>query len=168
MPRPFGRSLRNWHPISKLTAALGLAAVGLLWWTDDRQAGGTTAATRPATVHEAKAPDLPPPVTRTLPDLASFHAMVERPLFTVGRRTRSPDSTSLAAESAAPPAAPPALRFVGSIEQDGAVHAVIEISGSRLSLGVGQAIDDWHVLEIDHHRLLLGIADQRREFVIFN
>ena len=156
--------LHAWHPLSKVTIALGVVAAAVLWWTDDPKVSadiGTAAASvRAATPNEGGTAADRPLELRVVHPLESFHAMVERPLFNTGRRPKEPPPLPVAI---VPIAELPPLRFVGSIERNGLLRALISDGTAVRSFSIGEAIDGWRVLEIDHRRLLLGSADDRLE-----
>lgn len=174
--------MRTWHPISKLTIGLGVAGLGLLWWTEDRvatsgedQAFAAVSANRlapeslPGNAEPARDQGLR---DRLLPPVERFSAMVERPLFMADRRPLEAPMTMAAAPVAdwqpEPAAGPgrPSVRFIGSIEEDGAVRALVGDGFSVRGLSVGQEIEGWTVIAIDARRLILGFDEERLELTI--
>jgi hypothetical protein len=98
--------------------------------------------------------------------------MVQRPLFAPDRR---PAPAEIPVADAVPsdwaPAettelSAPEVRFIGSIEENGAVRALVSDGASVQGLEIGQSIDGWTVVAIAPRRLTLAVADQNLELTI--
>lgn len=173
--------MRNWHPLSKLSVVVGLAGLGLLWLTDYEVASGTDrAAAVPVAALDPASADLDTVRAvrraatrdRTLPPVEAFAAMVERPLFASDRRPIDP-SLEMAAlpppEWEPMPAAgpqPPAFRFIGSVEENGTVRAIVSDGIQVRGLTSGERLEGWSVVAIETRRLVLGFGDERLELTI--
>jgi hypothetical protein len=180
--------VRSWHPLSKIVIVLGIAGVAVAWLTDgDGPVESSPVPTRTAAAQGTGdgaaqgngielAPDggaAPRPlVARTLPAEASLAAMVERPLFAPDRRPYDPEVEVAMlpppepAEVTADAPAPPAVRFIGSIVEDGGVRALVGDGFNVQSVTMGEEIEGWSVLEIEARRLILGFDDARLELTI--
>lgn len=180
--------MRSWHPLSKIVIVLGVAGVAVAWLTEgDGPAESSPVPTRTAAAQGTGegaaagrgievAPDgsaEPRPLfARSLPAEASLTAMVERPLFAPDRRPYDP-TVEVAmlpppepVEMTADAPAPPAVRFIGSIVEDGGVRALVGDGFNVQSVTMGEAIEGWSVLEIEARRLILGFDDARLELTI--
>lgn len=172
--------VRNWHPLSKLSIMLGIVGLGALWLTDQEVASGTDRvaavpnALEPASTASGlvRSPVAASPRGRSLPPVDAFGAMVERPLFASDRRPFDP--TVAAAEAppiewepmpAAGPSAP-AFRFIGSIDENGVVRALVSDGVVVQSLTNGQEIDGWTVIAIESRRLVLAHDHEQLELTI--
>jgi hypothetical protein len=90
------------------------------------------------------------PTLAALPPLASFAAIVERPLFSPSRRPAAN------APAAAAPAAESRYRLVGIVASGTKKTAFIADNGRRAQIGVGDAFDGWTVKEIGQDRITLA------------
>ena len=180
--------MRSWHPLSKLTIGLGLAGLVLVWWLDQGPPVETRAASAvpfsvngvaPEALAATRAPASVPPTlgmadrgTRPLPPVVAFDSMVDRPLFAPGRRPLDQEqevaSLELSEWPVAPAAGPtyPTVSFIGSIEENGRVRALLGDGFNVRGVAVGQVVDGWTVLDIEARRLVLGLADERLELTI--
>lgn len=187
--------MRNWHPISKLVTGLGLLGLVVVWWTDQGGTGepsaiaGNAAQAQAGAAPSAETPSANPPPTgdalvstpeaqlvgRVLPPAATLEAMVARPLFAPDRRPFDPgvEVTALAPEiwtaEPGPEAGPahPAVRFIGSIEEEAQLRALISDGFNVRAIAEGEEIDGWVVVGIEPRRLTLGLDDERVELTIF-
>jgi hypothetical protein len=184
--------VRNWHPLSKLAIGLGLLGLGVVWWTDQGGTGEVSAvagrvaqAEGVASPSPAPAPtggDLAAPSTaspeeplvgRVLPPAATLEAMVARPLFAPDRRPHDPEIqlSALPLEEWAPEPeggpAHPAVRFIGSIEEEARLRALVSDGFNVRAIAEGEEIDGWVVVGIEARRLTLGLDEQRLELTIF-
>jgi hypothetical protein len=180
--------VRSWHPLSKIVILLGLAGVAVAWLTDGEgpvevspaatrtaaaQGAGDGAAASGGTVASSDGEaDIPPLVARSLPTEASLAAMVERPLFAPDRRPFDP-GTELAmvpppepVEATVDAPTPPAVRFIGSIVEDGAVRGLVGDGFNVRSVTIGEEIEGWSVLDIEARRIILGFDEARLEMTI--
>lgn len=188
--------MRNWHPLSKLTIAIGLCGLVSVWWFDRgspgearvaaaltsstdpaasaRSSPGQAAQPSPSTFAEADADLDPNPDLerggRTLPPVGAFESMVDRPLFAPARRpidlqAATHDPAPREPEPAAGPAHP-AVDFIGSIEENGRVRALLGDGVNVRGVALGDTIDGWTVLDIDTRRLTLGFRDEVLELSI--
>jgi hypothetical protein len=68
----------------------------------------------------------------------------------------------------APEAGPsaPAFRFIGSIEENGSIRALVSDGYAVRALGGGEEVDGWTVVAIDGRRLVLAHGDERLELTI--
>jgi len=172
--------VQNWHPVTKIAASFGLLGLVIAWWTSDSPPGENVVAavraeSEPAAATEAI--DVPaalsaPLVDRALPAIDAFDTMVARPLFAPDRR---PAEAELSLASAPMPMAEPAptgevpapdIRFIGSVQDDGAIRALVSDGASVRGLKLGQLVDGWKVVEIEPRRLRLGLADRNVELTI--
>lgn len=174
--------MQAWHPITKLVAVLGGLALAWLWWTgDDIQTGmasddpaGTVpvAHAEPVSVPEVRPVPDGALFARALPSIEAFNGMLERPLFSPTRRPAllEPEPAVMGVPSAPiEPAAgprPPYIRFIGSVEEAGAVRAFVGDGLSVRALATGDEIEGWQVVSIEPRRLVLGLDDERFELKI--
>lgn len=182
--------MRSWHPISKLAIAIGLGGLALVWWldqgspTDARSAAAASSATAgPAPTATAPATQPRPTVApngmadlardmRSLPPVDAFASMVERPLFAPARRpVDEPFEMSefeIVRWTVEPSAAPPypTVSFVGSIEENGRVRALLGNGSNVRGVAVGELVDGWTVLGIEPRRLTLGHDGEILELTI--
>lgn len=180
--RPIKAAVQPWHPLTKLVAVLGGLALAWLWWTGDEiQTGmasddpaGTVPVARaePVILAEVRAAQDGALFARALPSIEAFNGMLERPLFSSTRRPPV-HASELApmGEPAAPiePAAgpqPPGIRFIGSVEEKGAVRAFVGDGLDVRALAAGDEIEGWRVVSIEPRRLVLGLDDERYELKI--
>jgi hypothetical protein len=180
--------VRSWHPLSKIVIVLGVAGVAVAWLTDGEvpvesspvptrtaaaqgtDDGAAAGSAIEVTPDGGAAPQ--PLVARVLPAEATLSAMVERPLFAPDRRPYdpavevamlpSPEPVEVTADAPAPPA----VRFIGSIVEDGSVRALVGDGFNVQSVTLGEEIEGWSVLEIEARRLILGFDDARLELTI--
>ena len=180
--------MRSWHPLSKLIVFAGLGTLALVLWLDhDKPTDARAAAALPpTTVAEAAAPatrvnPTPAPTgaseshseTRPLLPVDAFASMVDRPLFAPARRPIDPpielaelDAVQWTMEPAAPPLYP-SVGFVGSIEENGRLRALLGDGFEVRSVSIGEMIEGWTVLAIDARRLTLGYHNEILELTIF-
>ena len=165
-----------WHPVTKALVGVVIVVVPYLAWTSLGEAPAAVAATaQRVTAPEAanvvaQANSLEARVLRQLPPLEQFTTMVDRPLFSPTRR--SPDrATNLIAISDMPKemadqasaASAPAVRFVGTIGQDGGMTALIlhDESPAVSRLVVGDEVEGWRVIEVMACELVLEQEAER-------
>lgn len=180
--------MRSWHPLSKLTVVVGLGALALVWWLDHGAPGDTRSAAALPSATEASptaTPAAPPeatpapsgaapfhPEARALPPADAFASMVERPLFAPARRPidQAIEVTDLEVVqwTLEPAAAPPypSVDFVGSIEENGRVRALLGDGFNVRGVAVGEAVEGWTVLAIEARRLTLGYHGETLELTI--
>ena len=176
--------MRSWHPISKLTIAIGVGGLALVWWLDQgsptdarRAAAAGPAASAPASpARPAAAPNTVADLDRdirSLPPVDAFASMLERPLFAPARRpVDQPFEMSefeIVQWTVEPSAAPPypSVSFVGSIEENGRVRALLGNGSNVRGVAVGELVDGWTVLGIEPRRLMLGHDGEILELTIF-
>lgn len=158
---------------------LGLAGLVAFWWLDDAGRGeasvvSAAAVARPAAAFaSATVPQRDVAIVeRVVPPLDAFAAMVERPLFMPNRQPYvSGDDFSEMQTSAwqpAPASGPPAptFRFIGSVEENGALRAFVGDEIGVRGLSIGEEVDGWEVLDIEVRRLVIGAEGERLEFTI--
>lgn len=180
--------VRNWHPLSKLTIVIGLGALVVVWWLDQGWPGDArVAATVPSSALESRPAVLaafparvPGPIrsadpdqgSRALPPVDAFASMVDRPLFAPARRPIDPEievaELELSPWTVEPAAAPvyPAVSFIGSIEENGRVRALLGDGANVRGVALGDTVDGWTVLDIDARRLKLGAEGEILELTI--
>ena len=179
--------MRSWHPLSKLTIVIGLAGLGVVWWLDQGWPGDARVAVAvassadgtPPAVFTAGRERLPagaaPPAqgSRALPPVDAFASMVDRPLFSPARRPLEPvDDTPIELEPepwiVEPEAGPhyPEVSFIGSIEENGRVRALLGDGTNVRGVALGDMVDGWTVLDIDPRRLKLGAEGEILELTI--
>ena len=61
---------------------------------------------------------------------------------------------------------PPDIDFIGSIEDNGAVRALVSDGANVQALKLGQIIDGWEVVVIEPRRLKLVLSDHYLELTI--
>jgi hypothetical protein len=182
--------VRNWHPISKLAILLGLAGIVVVWWTDRSGTGEPGAVSGRSAQAEAVAPSslratgtvdarplamtaaaALPLASRVLPPEATIEAMVTRPLFAPDRRPYDPEVqlVALPVQEATPESGPnrPVVRFIGSIEEEGRLRAVVSDGFNVRAIAAGDEVDGWMVLDVEPRRLTLGLDDEHFELTIF-
>jgi hypothetical protein len=163
-------ALTSWHPATKALVGVAIVALPYLAWTSLGEAPAAIALvqrTEPAATVVTQAPAQPIEVTalRQLPPLDRFTTMVERPLFSPTRRpvlvTIEPAAAAEAEieedVAAEPVDGAPAVRFVGTIGQDGAMTALVlrEADPTVAKLVVGDEIDGWRVTDITASQLVM-------------
>jgi len=180
--------VRSWHPLSKLTVVVGIGALALVWWLDHGLPGDTRSAAALPSATESSATAAPvatpkptsaqtgaaeyPPETRPLPPADAFASMVERPLFAPARRPIDQAIEVADLEvvqwTLEPAAAPPypSVDFVGSIEENGRVRALLGDGFNVRGVAVGEAVEGWTVLAIEARRLTLGYHGETLELTI--
>ena len=182
--RPSKVPVRNWHPLSKLTIVIGLGALVVVWWLDHGWPGDARVAVAvPSSAHEATPAVLsagPVPASsgnrdlgsRALPPVDAFASMIDRPLFAPARRPIDPEievaELELSPWTVEPAAAPvyPAVSFIGSIEENGRVRALLGDGANVRGVALGDTVDGWTVLDIDARRLKLGAEGEILELTI--
>ncbi len=101
-----------------------------------------------------------------------YRAIVERPLFRPGRR---PEPAPLVEAAAAPfdPAPEPAtvypeLEFLGTVERNGRIIALVALPGRAepLRLTVGSDIEGWRVTRVEPTRLVIESETAYEEYTI--
>jgi hypothetical protein len=171
----------KWHPATKLLLLAAVLAVPYLLWTRDEDAPPAVAAgaARPAAEEAPEAgtgaPGEAPADPFVLPPLERFTAVVERPLFSPTRRLPAPtaqvmaEAPALAPEPVVAGPAEPALRFFGTVRENGAAAALVTYPATTevARLAPGDMVGEWRVVAVDRNRLVLGLGDERRSFEIF-
>jgi hypothetical protein len=178
--------VRNWHPLSKLTIVIGLGVLAVVWWLDQgwpgetRVAEAVTSSASEATPAVLVAGPAPAPASsadpdqsrRALPPVDAFVSMVDRPLFAPARRPIDPDfevaDLELSPWTVEPAAAPvyPDVSFIGSIEENGRVRALLGDGGNVRGVALGDTVDGWTVFDIDARRLKLSLNGEILELTI--
>ena len=178
--------MRNWHPLSKLTIVIGLGALTVVWWLEQGWPGDARVAEAvPSSANHAKPAVLPAgpvPVpassadrdldSRPLPPVDAFASMVDRPLFAPARRPVDPEievaELDLTPWTVEPAAAPvyPAVSFIGSIEENGRVRALLGDGANVRGVALGDTVDGWTVDDIDARRLKLSLNGEILELTI--
>jgi hypothetical protein len=178
MIRPFntGRdsALQSWHPATKLLVVVAVLAIPYLAWTSLGEAPAAVTVSQRSAVparDPAMSPaELPGELTLArLPPIDSFTAIVERPLFSPSRRPPLPIAAPVEeAEPAEPEPLPeatsaPAMRFVGTIGQGGAMTALIVREGHDVvdKLRVGDEVDGWRVSRVTASQLVIEHEAER-------
>ena len=159
-------SMRSWHWTSKVFVLIGvayivycyIADVQILWEKDTEQklveTFGLVKEYPPRFVQRSG--DV---VTRTLPPVEYFSAMLERPLFSPQRRMNK--NSEINDEPILPePPAFPLVRFVGTIEKGDNIQALIHGPDSVGLLSRGDEINGWRVSSIERRRLVLRLAEE--------
>ena len=181
--------MRNWHPVSKLAIFFGVAGLLVVWWVDRSGTAESGAVTGRSAQAEAVAPASlrapggvdaalvtpaaveRPLASRVLPPEATFEAMVTRPLFAPDRRPYDPEVqlVALPVQEATPDSGPdrPVVRFIGSIEEEGRLRAVVSDGFNVRAIAAGDEVDGWMVLDVEPRRLTLGLDDEHFELTIF-
>lgn len=95
----------------------------------------------------------PASVLATLPPIASYAAIVERPLFAPSRRP----PPGIAAATGAP--AESRYRLVGIVANGARRKAFVADGARRIEIGEGDMLDGWTVKQIGSDRILLSSAD---------
>lgn len=172
--------MQSWHPITKIAASLGLLGLVITWWTSDSPPSENVVAAvraQPAPPEAPAAIDVQPTFgvplgDRALPPLSAFETMVSRPLFMPDRRPAEVE-LSLAATPMPPMESapsddvfPPDIDFIGSIEDNGIVRALISNGADVQALELGQIIEGWEVAVIEPRRLRLVLSDHYLELTI--
>lgn len=158
----------------------GLAVIVLLL-TGESEPGSSAIAALPqserARIAEIVEPLRDIRIATPLPQKQDLAVMVERPLFAATRRPiaiEQPDDQNVVweVEPAAPAVviAEPEMAFVGSLVRDDTVLALVTRGyyGDVESIGVGEEIDGWRVLDIGDRTISLGLDDRRLEYRIFD
>jgi len=151
---------------TRLLGALALTLAGLAAW---QLAGGFEDDALPPIAQAVR----PPAATGAAvePGVRDTSAIVERPLFTQGRRRASPISAAIAAEApaATPPPPPPLAQkyaLVGLLVINGRPQAMLrEIAGDGPThrLRVGDPLDAWTLAAIDPRKAAIFTADGGEE-----
>ena len=172
--------MQNWHPLTKIAAGLGLLGLVIAWWTSESPPGDgmVTAVQAQSTASEAQPTiDEQPPITvslgdRALPPVSAFETMVSRPLFMPDRRpVKAELSLAAAPMPTIDPAPtddvfPPDIEFIGSIEDNGRVRALVSDGANVQALQLGEIVDGWEVAVIEPRRLRLELAEHYFELTI--
>jgi hypothetical protein len=103
-------------------------------------------ATRPLVAAQASTPA---PALVPLPSLASFAAIVERPLFTPSRRPPAGASVTGASIEGR-------YRLIGIVATGPKKKAFVADGARRREIAEGEALDGWQVKEIGQDRVLLS------------
>ena len=172
--------MQSWHPATKIAASLGLLGLVIAWWTSDSPPSDNVLAAvsaQPAPPEIPLAIDVQPVLgvplgDRALPPLSTFETMVSRPLFMPDRRPVEAELSLTAAPR--PPMEPaptddvhpPDIDFIGSIEDNGMVRALVSDGANVRGLELGQIIDGWEVAVIEPRRLKLVLAEHYFELTI--
>ncbi|MBV9863378.1 MAG: hypothetical protein JO267_14665 [Alphaproteobacteria bacterium] len=104
----------------------------------------------------AALPQLPPPppsgggALPSLPPLASFAAIAERPLFSPSRRPSMTDRGSAAAALAG------RYRLLGLVTTRDGRRALMADGSRTVELGEGDAVEGWSIKRIEQDRLVLS------------
>jgi len=172
--------VQSWHPITKIAASLGLLGLVITWWTSDSPPSENVLAAvraQPAPPEIPVAIDVQPALgvplgDRALPPLSAFETMVSRPLFMPDRRPAAAE-LSLAAAPMTPIESaptddvnPPDIEFIGSIEDNGTIRALVSAGADVQALELGQIIDGWEVAVIEPRRLKLVLSEHFLELTI--
>lgn len=173
-----GRGIVNgWHPATKLAVLGGVIALGFLLLTGENESGSSAVAAVPNgkidQVSVLIKPVLDERRAAAMPDKSALNAMVGRPLFVSTRRPQQEEFVefSMNREVETVTIQPePEMTFVGSLIRDDTVLALVSRGyyGAVESIGVGEEIDGWQVLEIGDRVIALGFEDRRLEFTIFD
>jgi len=172
--------VQSWHPITKIAASLGLLGLVIAWWTSDSPPGDNVLAAVRAESTPAETPltiDAQPPLDvplgdRALPPLSAFETMVTRPLFMPDRRPAEAELSLAAAPMPQMGPAPtddihpPDIEFIGSVEENGTVRALVSDGINVRGLEIGQVVDDWEVVDIEPRRLKLALSGRTLEMTI--
>lgn len=153
--------MREWHPISKGVVVLG-GGIALLLLVSDPEASFEPVADSLRTgalrmpMREFGEIDLSPllPASAAAPADA-FPSMVGRPLFVMDRR---------AAVWVEPTAD---IEFVGSLESEGELHALIRQGPIVDSVSVGEWIDAWQLVSLSDRLARLVREDAELELRLF-
>ena len=172
--------MQSWHPITKIAASLGLLGLLITWWTSDSPPSDNVLAAvraQPAPPEASVAINVQPPLgmplgDRALPPLSAFETMVSRPLFMPD--PRPPEAELSLAATPMPPTEsaptddvyPPDIDFIGSIEDNGTVRALVSDGANVQALKLGQIIDGWEVAVIEPRRLKLVLSEHYYELTI--
>ena len=167
--------MRDWHPLVKLFAAIGLTVTAAIA-IHDRVAPqpelraspivATSAISRMVATPEAARPAAP------FPELAALSETPRRPLFAPTRRPWPLLEAIVAERDVANPGSgerpEPLVRYVGSMIDDRHEVAFVSIDGRLYSLSVGDRVEGWETIQIESRRVILERAGERREFSLFS
>lgn len=59
------------------------------------------------------------------------------------------------------------IRFIGSIEEDGRLRALVSDGFNVRAIAAGERIDGWAVLEVEPRRIMLDLDGEQLELAIF-
>jgi hypothetical protein len=170
------RTLNTWHPASKALVAVALVALPYLAWTSLGEAPAAVAVgKRPAvagTTPAAAPPELLGEITLArLPPIEQFATMLERPLFSSTRRPAEPlpepveEALEVEPEPEIEPLeqGAPAIRFVGTVGQTGAMTALVVREGEEAvaKLIVGDVVEGWRVAAVTTSQLVIEHEAER-------
>lgn len=168
--------MRGWHPATRAVLGVGVIALPYLAWTSlaETPAPAAPAAVAPAVqgTMAAAQPETDEPQIQRLPPIDTFVTMVERPLFSASRRPAALPASVAAGTGAFTPesavtgpqgSGQPAIRFVGTVGQRGAMTAVVirTNEGDAIRLAAGDVIDGWEVATVTSSELTLLHEDER-------
>lgn len=170
-----------------MTVVIGLGGLALVWWLDHGSPGDARQA---VAVQSSSGATVPAPAVqrtpisslwgtseadrdiRRLPPVDDFASMVDRPLFAPARRPVDPEPAVADLElppTMVEPAAPPdqpSVSFIGSIEEDGQVRALLGNGSNVRGVGLGEEVEGWTVLDIEPRRLTLGLDEEVLQLTI--
>lgn len=161
--------------MTKALLGVGLLAVPYLAWTSLAETPAPLVQARAAAADATRAtppPSADDPEIQRLPPIDRFSAMVERPLFSADRRPAAvlaslpgPAATGQAVVTGSldTGSGQPAIKFVGTVGQDGAMTAVVIRSGDgeAVRLAAGDVVDGWEVSTVTTSELILVHEDER-------
>lgn len=167
-------------PVTWVVLAVGVIAIPWLWLSGDPSPpdGGPVRREAPAVPPTAEREAAPPRATApSRPPLASYTAIVERPLFSPLRRPPStpPAETEPAAEPEVPldpideelpvgePLPEPSLRLVGTlVDAEGRALAIVERAGAnaRTTLALGDSVDGWRLESVGNGSIEIRSGDR--------
>lgn len=167
--------MRGWHPATRGLLGIGVIALPYLAWTSLAETPAPVAGVVPPPAAQEAAviadPQADEPLIQRLPPVDRFNAMVERPLFSASRRPAVVPVSVGPADAVRPESVSggpqgtgqPAIRFVGTVGQDGAMTAVVirNAKGDAIRVAAGDVIDGWEVATVTSSELTLSHEDER-------
>lgn len=125
----------------------------------------------PKPQHTAPEGDLTlPQLHRNLPPPERLSAFIQHPIFFEGRQlppTELPKDDRKKLQSPPPPKPPPKVTLVAILETPETGKMALLQSGKVLRVRLGDEVEGWRVVAIEHDRVVLEQGGKRQELLLF-